>query len=128
MRTLAILLVAATLLAGCTASGDAQDPWAYTRRELYSGGFDLERVAAGGSDGQVFRVTDGSIGQIRHLVWVNATAGTATVSILDPSGRTILTTSETAERFSGLALGEWSVRVEAPPGAAGRVHILVVRG
>lgn len=128
MKTLPLLVVAAALLAGCTASGDGQDPWAYTRRELYSGGFDLAKVSAAGTDGQVFRVTDGSIGAIRHLVWVNATAGTATVSITDPSGKTVLTTTETTERTTGLSLGQWGVQVDAPPGAQGRVHILVVRG
>lgn len=126
MKTLPLLL-AATLLAGCTATG-GQDPWAYTKKELYSGGFQLDRVATAGTDGQAFRVTDGSIASIRHLVWINATAGSATVTISDPSGRVVLTTTETAEQLTGLALGEWTVRIDAPPGAQGIVHILVVRG
>lgn len=129
VKRTALLLVAATLLAGCTASG-GEDPWAYTKRELYSGGFDLAKVAAreGATDSQEFRVTDGSIGAIRLLVWVNATAGAPTVTINDPSGRTIVQTSETIERQAGLALGAWTVRVDSPPGTEGRVHILVVRG
>lgn len=129
VKRTALLLVAATLLAGCTASG-GEDPWAYTKRELYSGGFDLTKVSAreGSTDNQEFRVTDGSIGAIRLLVWVNNTAGTPTITINDPSGRTILQTSQTTERQTSLALGAWTVRIDSPPGTEGRIHILVVRG
>ena len=112
--------------AGCTARGGDDDPWAYTRKPLYAGGFDLERIA-GQTDAQEFRVTDGSIGAIRVLVWVNATAGGGTVRIYDPSGDLRLTTSETVERQYGLQLGSWRVEVEGQPASAGVMHILAVR-
>ena len=127
MRVLATALVAALVLAGCAARGGGEnDPWAYTRKPLYAGGFDLARIA-GETDSQVFRVTDGSIAAIRVLVWVNATAGGGTVRLFDPSGNLVLTTSETVERQYGLQLGEWRVEVDAQPASAGRVHILSVR-
>ena len=127
MRPLVPILVAAILLAGCTAKGDDHDPWAYTKKPLYTGGFDLARIA-GETDSQAFRVTDGSIGAVRVLVWINATAGGGTVRVYDPSGNNVLTTSETAERSYGLQLGEWRVEVDGQPASVGRVHILAVRG
>lgn len=126
MRLALVLLVLAALVTGCTASGD-QDPFAYAKKPLYAGGFKLERLGAN-TETQEFRVTDGSIASIHMLVWVNATAGGATVSIADPSGRTVLTTSETMERSVPLNLGAWKVSVTGQEGAAGIVHVLVVRG
>lgn len=127
MHRIAILaLVAAVALAGCSAEG-GQDPYAYTKKELYSGGFDLARIA-GQTDSQQFRVTDGSIAAIRAMVWVNATAGGATVTMRDPGGDVALATDATSERSFPLELGAWTVEVAGQPGSAGRVHILVVRG
>lgn len=125
MRLLAPLLFVALALAGCTASG--QDPWEYTKKPLYAGGFDLADLS-GTSETQEFRVTDGSIGAIRLLVWVNATAGAANVRISNPSGHEVLSTSEFAERQYGLELGAWVVNVSAEENSAGVVHILAVRG
>lgn len=118
------LLAAAALLAGCSAQG-SQDPFAYTRKPLYAGGFDLARMA--GEETQEFRVQDGSIGMLRVLVWVNATAGGAQVDITDPSGRTIVSTTDTTEATTGLNLGAWHVRVSPQAESAGTVHVLVVR-
>lgn len=125
MRTSLAALLAILTLAGCTAEG-GQDPWAYTKKPLYAGGFDLARVA-GATDAQEFRVTDGSIAAIRVFVWINATAGGATVRVFDPSGHALLTTSETVERQYGLELGAWRVEVDGQPESAGIVHVLAVR-
>ena len=129
MRALAsIALVAATFLAGCSTRGEdeSSDPWAYTRKPLYTGGFDLAELA-GANETQSFRVTDGSIGAIRAQVWINATAGGATVTLRDPSGRAILTTTETTDQRFGLNLGQWSVAIEGLPDSSGLVHVLVTR-
>lgn len=125
MRTTLVALLAILMLAGCTAEG-GQDPWAYTKKPLYAGGFDLARIS-GTTDAQEFRVTDGSIAAIRVLVWINATAGGATVRVFDPSGHTLFTTSETGERHYGLELGAWRVEVDGHAESAGRVHVLAVR-
>lgn len=119
-------LAASLLLAGCTATGQ-EDPFAYTRKPLYAGGFNLEKLA-GASETQEFRVTDGSIASVRMLVFVNATAGGATVTLTDPAGKTVLVTSETTERATALNLGAWKARVDVQQGSAGLVHVLVVRG
>lgn len=126
MRQALVLLVLVALVAGCTATGE-QDPFAYTKKPLYTGGFKLEQLGAETAT-QEFRVTDGSIATIRMLVWVNATAGGGTVSITDPSGKSVLTTSDTTERSVPLNLGAWKVAVTGEEGAAGIVHVLVVRG
>ena len=126
MKVLLLAVVAAVVLAGCSAQ-ESTDPYAYTKKELYSGGFDLARIA-GTTDSQEFRVTDGSIAEIKIMVWINATAGGATVTIRDPGGDVVLETSETTERSFGLELGAWKVEVAGQPASAGRVHLLVVRG
>lgn len=126
MRLALALLVPALVLAGCTASGGA-DPFAYTRKPLYAGGFDLAELGDG-DESQTFRVSDGSIASIRMLVWVNATAGGATVTIADPAGKTAMTTSGTAERSVPLNLGAWTATIQGQAGSEGLVHILVVRG
>lgn len=125
MRLALVLLVPVVLVAGCTATGQ-DDPFAYTKKPLYAGGFNLEKLG-NGTDTQEFRVQDGSIASIRMLVWVNATYGGATVTITDPSGRTVLTTSDTTERSSPLNLGAWKVNVTGREGSGGMVHVLVVR-
>lgn len=124
MRLALALTVVALLVAGCAARGE--DPFAYTKKPLYTGGFDLARLT---SEGQVdqFRVTDGSIGQIHVQVWINETAGGATIVVQDPSGRTMLTTSEDADQRFALALGEWRVKVTPQEGSAGIVHVLATR-
>lgn len=121
-----LLLALAVVLAGCAASG-GDDPFAYTRKPLYAGGFDLARVA-GASDAQEFRVTDGSIAAIELRVWINATTGGARVLIADPSGYQAMYAQQTGLVTSGLQLGVWTVRVEADEGSAGIVHVLATRG
>lgn len=127
MRRMLFAVLVVALLAGCSARGGDTDPWAYTRKPLYASGFDLARIA-GGTDSQMFQVTDGSIGMIRVLVWINATAGGGTVRIYDPGDRLMLTTSETVERQFGLELGQWRVEAEGQPESAGVIHVLAVRG
>lgn len=120
----AVALVAA--FAGCSARGDP-DPFAYMRKPLYVGGFDLAKVR-GVEDDQQFWVTDGSIAQVRVLVWVNATAGGATVVVEDPAGNVAMRTTQTTEGSFRLDLGAWTVRVLGTPDAAGDVAVLAVRG
>lgn len=128
MRTFA-LLCTAVLLAGCASSGagESSDPWAYTRKPLYAGGFDLAKLA-GTNETQQFQVTDGSIGAIQAHVWINATQGGATVTLRDPSGKAVLTTTQTTQEQFGLNLGRWTATVEGLPGSSGSVHVIVVRG
>ena len=128
MRRVALLaIVHALVLAGCSARGGNEDPWAYTKKPLYAGGFSLERIA-GHTDSQEFRVTDGSIAAVRVLVWINATQGGGTVRVSDPGGHVVLSTSDTADQSFGLQLGRWVVEVEGLTGSAGTVHVLAVRG
>lgn len=122
----ALALLLALALAGCSARGGDTDPWAYTKKPIYTGGFNLERIA-GDTATQEFRVSDGSIAAIRVLVWVNATQGGGTVRLFDPSGNQVLTTTETTEHQYGLQLGAWRVEVDGLEGSTGLVHILVVR-
>lgn len=122
---LLVALACALLAAGCTANG--QDPYAYAKKPLYTGGFNLERVGPEG-DSQEFRVQDGSIASIRVQVWFNGTAGDATVEVSDPSGRVVLTTTETADRSFPLNLGAWRVSVKASEGSTGHIGVLVTRG
>lgn len=125
MRRAPVLLVlAALLLAGCSVRG--ADPFAYTRKPLYTGHFDLAEMPAGG-DGQTFRVDDGSIAFERVQVWINATAGGARVTVTDPSGRVQVDTTQAMDQRFSLELGAWQVRVEAQPGSAGSVELLVTR-
>lgn len=128
MRLVAVLLVLAVALAGCSAKGE--DPLAYTKKPLYGGVFDLGTLK-NGTDQQQFRVQDGSIGMIKVNVWVNATAGGARVNVYDPSGRMVLTTTETTERSFPLNLGQWRVEVVGMPddtgASAGHANIIVTR-
>lgn len=119
MRLLALVLAASMLAAGCIARGE--DPYAYAKKPLYSSGFDLARLGTETVE-QQFRVQDGSIGAIRVQVWVNATAGGAQVEVVDPSGRTVLTTDQAADRSYPLTLGQWRVRVTGVPDEAGAIE------
>ena len=126
MRTPTLLLVVAALvLAGCAARGN-EDPFAYMRKPLYAGHFDLAD-AQGTTATNKFWVDDGSIAQIRIQVWVNNTAGDARVVIKDPSNFTVLDTTSSVEQRFGLDLGAWTVTVEGSPEAAGNVGVLVTR-
>lgn len=125
-HALAAIVLVAAFAAGCTASGDRPDPWAYTKKPLYAGGFDLGRLA-GQEETQQFRVTDGSIGAIRANVWINATAGGALITLHDPSGNVVLETDRTTEAQFPLNLGAWSVTATGHEGSAGIVHVLVTR-
>ncbi len=129
MRAFALLVVAAVALAGCSAN--AEDPFAYAKKPLYTGHFELEPLAEGKVDSQQFRVEDGSIAQVRVQVWVNNTAGDAKVEVVDPSGRTVLTTTTTTDQSFPLNLGVWKVLVSGTPdgedGLKGNVGILVTR-
>lgn len=128
MRLVAVLLTLAVALAGCSAKGE--DPLAYTKKPLYGGVFDLGELG-NGTDQQQFRVQDGSIGMIKVNVWINATAGGARVNVYDPSGRMVLTTTETTERAFPLNLGQWRVEVLGMPdetgASAGHANIIVTR-
>ena len=126
MRAFALLVLAAVVLAGCSAN--AQDPFAYTKKPLYTGHFELDPLTGGKTDGQQFRVEDGSIAQVYVQVWVNATEGGARVDVIDPSGRTVMSTTSTTEMGFPLTLGVWKV-VVTPEGDApkGHVGVLVTR-
>ena len=129
MRLSVLLLVPALLLAGCAAN--AQDPFAYAKKPLYTGHFELEPLAGGKTDSQQFRVEDGSIGYVNVRIWVNNTAGDSNVDVIDPSGKTVLSTTSHAEQAFPLNLGIWTVVVSGTPdesGAlAGGVGVLVTR-
>lgn len=114
------------LLAGCAAEG-GEDPFAYMRKPLYAGGFDLARLGDNAQT-QEFRVTDGSIGQIRVQVWINATSGGASVTLRDPSGDLRMATDTTKEQRFPLDLGRWTVEVDGQAGSSGLVHVLATRG
>ena len=129
MRASAALLLAAMVLAGCSAN--AQDPFAYAKKPLYTGHFELEPLAGGKTDSQEFRVEDGSIGFVRVQLWVNNTAGDATVEVYDPAGRAVITTTTGVDQSFPLNLGVWKVVVRGTPDAEGKlsgnVGVLVTR-
>ena len=125
MRWSLVALLVVAALAGCTAEG-THDPFAYMKKPLYTGGFDLEDI--GTSDQQEFRVEDGSILQVYTQVWVNATMGGALVEVSDPSGRVVLSTTQHAENGLPMTLGVWTVKVTPDSAeAAGHVGVLVTR-
>lgn len=126
MRVAAFLLAASFLLmAGCSAKG-AQDPFAYTRKDLAHTSFDLA-LTQNKTDEQQFRVEDGSIATIQLRVWVNATAGHATVDIYGPSGKKALSTSETTSATVPIDLGVWRIVVTGTSDAAGDASIVATR-
>lgn len=124
---LTLLTLAALFAAGCSARGD-DDPFAYIRKPLYTGSFDLEQLGENHTASQRFWVTDGSIGAIKVQVWVNATAGAAVVKVLDPDGNVAMATDEARSDQFPLALGDWSVVVEGTQDAKGMVGVFVTRG
>ena len=125
MRGTRLLAVALVLtMAGCFAKAN-QDPFAYTRKPLYTGGFDLDGLAA--TDEQQFRVEDGSISEVHVQVWVNATTGSARVEVEDPSGQVYMNTTQSGEMGFPLRLGVWHVRVTPEGEATGHVAVLVTR-
>ena len=128
MRIPAVLAVCAfMLLAGCSARGSPdQDPFAYVRKDLAHTAFDLA-ATAGKSDEQKFRVEDGSVARIKLIVWVNATAGNATVDIYAPSGRDVLSTQQSTTLTVPVDLGVWRFVVHASPGANGSAALVAVR-
>lgn len=124
------LMVAAILLAaglaGCAARGN-EDPFAYMRKPLYAGGFDLSKTVDEPKT-DTFWVRDGSIAKVNVQVWVNATAGDARVLVRDPSGNVAIDTTSTTSGSFALNLGAWTVTVEGSEGAAGNVGVLATRG
>lgn len=123
---LTLLTLAALFAAGCSARGD-DDPFAYIRKPLYTGSFDLEHLGENHTASQRFWVTDGSIGSIKVQVWVNATAGAAVVKVMDPDGNVALSSDESTSSRFPLALGDWTVVVEGTQDAKGNVGVLVTR-
>lgn len=121
---LALALLLALALAGCSARGGGPDHFGYTKKDLYTGTFDL----AAGPDAQSFFVEDGSIGQVRAQVWINATAGGATITFTDARGRDVWTTSQSGATTLPQDLGQWGVKIVPTAGSAGTVGIVVVRG
>lgn len=129
MRSPAALVLAALAatipLAGCLGSADAEDPLAYLRKPLYASTFHLSELGEDGTDFQEFRVTDGSIVEIRLQVWINATAGAATVKITNPSGHVVFEGTQTGEVLAFVELGVW--RVDVTGSGEGEVGILATR-
>lgn len=123
-RLLVLALVPALAFAGCIAKAK-QDPFAYTRKPLYTGHFELDGLAT--MDEQQFRVEDGSIARVFVQVWVNETAGGALVEVVNPSGATVMSVRDDAATAFPLALGVWHVRVTPEGEAAGSVAVLVTR-
>lgn len=134
MRLVALLsVVLALVLAGCSAQGQQQDPFAYAKKPLYTSHFELDPLVGGKTDGQQFRVEDGSIAAVKVQIWVNATAGGGSVELQDPSGRVVMTTTGPyAEQSFPLNLGVWTVTVKGAPDESGKlsggVGVLVTRG
>lgn len=131
MRAPTILFLALLSLApltGCVGSAEGDnDPFAYMRKPLYASSFSLDDIG-NESDSQEFRVQDGSIFTIHAYVWVNATAGSATVTLTDPSGREVRTFDQTGKASFPMELGAWHVKVTGADDPSGRVDVRVVRG
>lgn len=123
-RAVPALLAVVLFLAGCVAQA-GNDPLAYTRKPLYSGGFDLDGMNA--TDAQEFRVEDGSIVNVHVRVWVNATAGGARVDVYAPSGKLLHTTTEASHAALPLELGVWRVEIVPLGPSAGHVSVLATR-
>jgi hypothetical protein len=130
MRRRAKLLVTLVLLvalAGCSARGTGGDPWAYTRKPLYSGHIQLDGLTPEGERQTIF-VEDGSINRIRASVWVNTTQGGAIVEFVTPSGQTVWSTTSTGAQSLPMELGAWTLRVRPlTADTTGSVGVLVTR-
>lgn len=122
---MALALAAATLVAGCAARGDV-DPFAYMKKPLYNGAFDLADVAGGNVTHQ-FWVTDGSIAEIHARLSVEAAAGSARMILRDPSGAVAIDTAVDVDKRLALDLGAWSITIEASPDARGDAAALITR-
>jgi hypothetical protein len=118
------LLVVAAALAGCSARGSAPDYFAYTKKPLYVGTFDL----AAGPGQQNFDVEDGSISALHVQVWVNATKGGAHVEFLDATGHPAWSTDASATMSLPVDIGTWTVNVTPAAGSAGNLGVVVLRG
>lgn len=122
-------LALAVALAGCTAQG-GRDPFAYAKKPLYTGHFDLASMPVEG-DTQQFFVDDGSLTKFRIRVFVNATEGGGRVDVFGPSGQLVVSSSATSDQTIPVDLGAWTVKVYRQPGeggaAAGSVELLVTR-
>lgn len=126
-RLRVIVLLASVLLAGCVARGEKQDPFAYTKKPLYVGHFDLVELK-NGTAAQEFRVEDGSIAAVHLRAWINLTSGaSARLDVVDSSGRPVWATMSTGEATAATNLGTWSVNLSAPPGTAGTVDVVAAR-
>jgi hypothetical protein len=125
-RALALALVAAVLLAGCGARANRDQFFGYMKKPIYASGFALEDARATPQTQQFF-VEDGSIGKVSVQVWVNATAGTATVQIVNAHGDTIVNTASSTTVSVPVDLGAWKITVSGSPDAAGRADVLVKR-
>lgn len=128
-RSLVLVLLASLLLAGCTArsSGTKADPFAYTKKALYVGHFELADLK-NGTDAQSFSVDDGSIASVRLRAWINATTGgPAQVEVVDSSGRLVWSTTSTGEATAATNLGTWTVRITAPLGSTGSIDVIAAR-
>jgi hypothetical protein len=127
MKRVVLALLVVAMLAGCSARANKDDFFGYMKKPLYASSFSLDRLH-GSQDTESFFVEDGSIGTITVRVWVNATAGAASVRVYDPTGAEVLNTTQTTTRAYPLNLGGWKVVVTASEDAAGKVDLLVVRG
>ncbi|MFA5860908.1 MAG: hypothetical protein WDA16_04360 [Candidatus Thermoplasmatota archaeon] len=126
-RALVIAILASVFLAGCAVRGEKQDPFAYTKKPLYTGHFDLADMRDG-ADSQEFRVEDGSIPSVHVRAWMNMTSGgAARLDVVDSSGRLVWTTSSTGETNAATNLGTWTVNVNALSGATGTIDVVAAR-
>ncbi|MEA3201131.1 MAG: hypothetical protein QOE90_2559 [Thermoplasmata archaeon] len=126
MRRLLVLLVVAVALAGCSARANKDALFGYMKKPVFASSFPLADARAVPQSQQFF-VEDGSIASLQIQVWVNATAGGATVSIVDAHGDEVLRTTQSTTVAAPLDLGAWKVTVAGTRDATGQVDILVMR-
>ena len=127
MKRVLFALAVVALLAGCSAKGDRNDFFGYMKKPLFASSFSLDHARAS-PETQQFFVEDGSIGVISIQLWVNATAGGATVQVFDPAGNEAMRATQTTQASFPLSLGAWKVVVTGTPDASGSVDVLVTRG
>ncbi|GEM_PF-5604643 len=126
MRWATALVVVAVVLAGCGAKASRDDLFGYMKKPLFASGFPLEDARAAPQSQQFF-VEDGSMAGVIIYVWVNATAGSATVQVYNAHGDEVVHTTQTTSASLPLDLGAWKIVVSGTPDAAGRVDLLVTR-